>query len=197
MIEVALIRHGPTDWNEQRKIQGHADRPLSDAGREKVAGWRLPDEFRHFDWFASPLSRATETARLLGIEFETEPALIEMDWGDWEGHTRDELLHKYGEEMTRRTAMGLDLRPHAGESPREVRERFADWAAGVAARGRPAGAVAHQGIIRAALSLATGWDMLGKPPVKMDWASVHVFTVGDRGKMEAARLNISLEASGS
>lgn len=197
MIPVALIRHGPTDWNEQRRIQGHADRLLSDAGRATVAGWRLPEEFRAFDWFASPLSRAKETARLLGVEFETDPALIEMDWGDWEGHTHDELLSEYGEEMTRRTSMGLDLRPHNGETPRELRQRFAAWAAGTAARGRPAGAVAHQGIIRAALSLATGWDMIGKPPAKMDWASVHVFTVGGGGEIDADRLNISLEADQS
>lgn len=192
MTPIALIRHGPTDWNEQKRLQGRADRPLSVAGRQTVGGWRLPDEFHAFDWYASPLTRAMETARLLGIEFEIEHSIVEMDWGAWEGFTRDQLLEKYGEEMTRRTALGLDLRPHDGETPREVRDRFASWAAGVAARGRPTGAVAHQGIIRAALSLATGWEMVGKPPVKMDWASVHVFTVDGDGAVEISRLNVSL-----
>lgn len=197
MTPIALIRHGPTDWNEQKRLQGRADRPLSDAGRQKVGTWRLPEEFHGFDWYASPLTRARETARLLDIEFEIEHSIVEMDWGAWEGFTRDELLAKYGQEMTRRTALGLDLRPHDGETPREVRDRFAEWASAVAGRGRPTGAVAHQGIIRAALSLATGWEMVGKPPVKMDWASVHVFTVKVDGAVEISRLNVSLEGGGA
>ena len=196
MTPIALIRHGPTDWNEQKRLQGRADRLLSDTGRQTVGGWSLPEEFHGYDWYASPLTRAQETARLLGIDYEIEHSIVEMDWGAWEGFTRDELLARYGEEMTRRTALGLDLRPHDGETPREVRARFADWAAAVAERGRPTGAVAHQGIIRAALSLATGWEMVGKPPVKMDWASVHVFTVDDGGDVEISRLNISLEGNG-
>ncbi len=76
-----------------------------------------------------------------------------------------------------------------------MRDRVAGWIAGVAARGRPAGAVAHQGIIRAALSLATGWEMVGKPPVKMDWAAVHVFSAGADGALRVERLNISLETA--
>jgi len=44
MISVAVIRHGPTDWNEQKRIQGRADRNLSAAGRERVAGWTVPAE---------------------------------------------------------------------------------------------------------------------------------------------------------
>lgn len=193
MTPIALIRHGPTEWNEQRRLQGHADRPLSEAGRRAVSRWRLPEAFRDYRWFSSPLSRARETASLLGITFETEPAVIEMDWGEWEGHTREELMERYGEEMIRRTALGLDLRPHGGETPREVRDRFAAWAARVAADGTPTGAVAHQGIIRAALSMATGWNMLGKPPVRMGWASVHVFGVLDDGTVSIAEMNVSLE----
>lgn len=192
MIPIALIRHGPTDWNEEKRLQGRADRPLSPAGREAVSKWRLPEEFRDFDWVASPLTRAQQTAQMLDITPDTEHAVIEMDWGDWEGQTRDQLIERYGDEFEKRAAKGLDLRPHDGESPRDVRDRVAAWAYRVAQRGRPTGAVAHQGIIRAALSLATGWEMVGKPPEKMDWASVHVFTVHEDGTMEISRLNVSL-----
>jgi len=89
--------------------------------------------------------------------------------------------------------MGIDLRPHNGESPREVRGRVESWLMRVAADGAPFGAVAHQGIIRAALSLATGWEMVGPPPYEMDWASVHVFAIDGKGNVEIDRLNISLE----
>ena len=78
MISVAVIRHGPTDWNEQKRIQGPADRTLSPAGRERVAGWSVPGEFGHFDWVASPLVRAVETAELLGLTCRAEPLLVEI-----------------------------------------------------------------------------------------------------------------------
>ncbi len=196
MIPIALIRHGPTDWNAQHRLQGRADRPLSDEGRAAVAGWALPEAYRDFDWVASPLLRARETASILGLGVSRiEPAVIEMDWGDWEGRTHPELHEIYGEEVERRAALGLDLRPHNGESPRDVRERVAAWAQGIAETGRPTGAVCHQGIIRAALSLATGWSMVGTPPANMDWSSLHVFNAWESGRFEISELNISLLAS--
>jgi broad specificity phosphatase PhoE len=194
MIPVALIRHGPTSWNEEKRLQGRSDVPLSPAGEAKVAGWRLPDEFHGFRWVASPLTRARQTAAALGLAPETEHAVIEMDWGAWEGHTFDELTAIYGDEVRRRADMGLDLRPHGGESPRDVRVRVRAWLDQVAEAGHPVGAVAHQGIVRAALSLATGWEMVGKPPAKMDWSSVHLFALEDDGSVRIERLNISLEA---
>ena len=65
---------------------------------------------------------------------------------------------------------------------REVRERVRRWLYGVVERGQPAGAVCHQGVIRALLSLATGWNMIAKPPHRLDWAAAHLFAAheGDR-----------------
>ena len=195
MISIAVIRHGPTDWNEQKRIQGRADRTLSPAGRERVAGWTVPIEFDHFDWVVSPLVRAVETAELLGLTCRAEPLLVEMNWGAWEGKTRDVLIENYGDEFERRVARGLDFRPHGGESPREVRERVRRWLYGVVERGQPAGAVCHQGVIRALLSLATGWNMIAKPPHRLDWAAAHLFAAHEGDRVEIDRLNVSLEGS--
>ncbi len=85
------------------------------------------------------------------------------------------------------------MRPPNGESPREVRERVSNWITATAQNKEPFGAVAHQGVVRAALSLATGWEMVGPPPFEMDWSSVHIFTVDDKGALAVDRLNISLE----
>lgn len=195
MIQLALIRHGPTDWNEAKRIQGHADRALSKAGRETVAGWALPAELKDLDWYASPLARARETARLLGIEPRIEPVLIEMDWGAWEGLRSTEIRARYGPEFERRTSMGLDMRPHGGESPRELRDRVAVWLTDIHAAGRPAGAVCHQGVIRAMLSLATGWDMIAKPPVRLEWAAAQLFALDAEGALSLERANIMLDGS--
>ena len=198
MTRIALIRHGPTDWNAEHRLQGRTDRPLSDEGRAEVSGWRVPDEYQSFKWVSSPLSRAQQTAEILSLTIaRLEPAIIEMDWGAWEGHTRTELDEIYGEEVSIRAAKGLDLRPHNGESPRDVRDRVAAWARDVASTGTSTGAVCHQGIIRAALSLATGWSMVGKPPEKMDWASVHIFNADPEGGFEIEALNVSLLQDGA
>lgn len=190
---IALIRHGPTDWNAEKRLQGRADRSLSDDGRAEVGRWKVPVEYHALEWVASPLSRARQTAELLALDIARhEPAVIEMDWGDWEGHTRDELDGIYGDEVAARAALGLDLRPHNGESPRDVRDRVGAWVQQIAAGGIATGAVCHQGIIRAALSLATGWSMVGKPPVKMDWSSVHLFRAGADGTFEIEAMNVSL-----
>ena len=193
MTPLALIRHGPTDWNEQKRLQGRADRALSAAGRAKVGRWSVPPEFHTFDWVSSPLTRAVDTARLLGLDFQIEHALTEMDWGEWEGATIEELRARYGEEIERRTALGLDLRPHGGESPREVRGRIGSWTETIAGRGQPTGAVCHQGVIRALLSLATGWDMIGKPPHRLDWTCLQLFAVGQDQRIEIRRLNVDLD----
>ena len=194
MTPLAMIRHGPTTWNEEHRLQGRTDVPLSAVGVARVGTWAVPDEFRAFDWVASPLVRASETARLLGLDFDTETDIMEMDWGAWEGHTRAELDRKYGDEVRRRAALGLDLRPHDGESPRELRDRVSGWLDRVVDAGRPTGAVTHQGVIRAVLSLATGWDMVNKPPIKLDRSSLHLFGLDGAGRVEISRVNISLES---
>lgn len=193
MTPIALVRHGPTGWNADRRLQGRADRPLSEEGRAQVAGWRIPDAYLGFEWVTSPLLRARQTAEILGLPVvRTDDAIIEMDWGDWESHTRPELDRKYGDEVARRADMGLDLRPHNGESPREVRGRVAAWARGIARRGAPTGAVCHQGIIRAALSLATGWRMIGEPPADLGWDALHLFRAGADGAFEIVETDIPL-----
>jgi broad specificity phosphatase PhoE len=166
-----LIRHGRTAWNEERRMQGRADLPLSPEGRTEVLSWRLPLAWADARWLSSPLRRATETAALLTDRpVAVEPRLIEMNWGAFEGRTLAELRAEAPEAMAANEARGLDFRPPEGESPREVRTRleglFADLGADPADEAI-AVCVTHKGVVRAALSLATGWDMLAKPPLRL------------------------------
>jgi broad specificity phosphatase PhoE len=170
-VKFILIRHGRTAWNEEGRMQGRADLPLSPVGRAEVLGWRLPGAWADARWLTSPLCRATETAALLTDRpVAIEPRLIEMDWGAFEGHTLAELRAEAPATMAANEARGLDFRPAGGESPREVRSRleslFADLGADPAAQAIVV-CVTHKGVVRAALSLATGWDMLAKPPLRL------------------------------
>ena len=87
------------------------------------------------------------------------------------------------------------MRPHGGETPRELRERVSKWLAGRRAAGAPIGAVCHQGVIRAVLSLATGWDMITRPPVRLEWAAAQLFAIGSDGALTLERANIMLDGS--
>lgn len=192
-VPLVVLRHGPTDWNEAGRIQGRSDRPLSAAGRALVASWRLPDGLDGWRWFTSPLGRARETAALLGQpDAAIESALIEMHWGGWEGWQLEQLRARDGQTMTDNEARGLDFRPSGGESPRDVQKRLMPWLARLAEAGLPSVAVCHKGVMRALYALASGWDMLGKPPDKLRNSCAHRFAVTGDGKVEVEQLNISL-----
>ncbi len=168
MTRIALLRHAPTDWNESGRIQGRTERPLSASGRAMAQGWRLPAALTGWRVVTSPLARTRDTARCMGLEIAaSEPRLIEMDWGAWTGATLEELRARHGAAMAANEARGLDFRPEGGESPREVCARLSDWLAEVARDGRPVVAVSHRGVQRAAMVLACGWDLTGKPPLRL------------------------------
>ena len=168
MTPLLLIRHGLTAWNRSGRIQGRADLGLSARGRAEVAAWRLPAAWAEARWLTSPLRRAQETAALLTDRpVVVEPRLVEMDWGAWEGRRGVDLRAERPDDVARNEALGLDLRPPAGESPREVCGRLQALCADLAADPAPVVAVCHKGVIRAALALATGWDMRTEPPLRL------------------------------
>ena len=110
MTVIAMIRHGPTEWNENGIVQGRSDIPLSVRGKKQVASWVIPGKLQSFDWVASPLSRATETARILsGLTVPTDDRLVEMDWSSWEGQTLPALRAELGDLTAAWQAEGLDF----------------------------------------------------------------------------------------
>ncbi|MDD7769538.1 histidine phosphatase family protein [Suipraeoptans intestinalis] len=89
-MEIYLVRHGETDWNKARLIQGRADIPLNDFGRSlaRKTGEGLRDVV--FDvCYSSPLQRARETAELIvagrQMAIREDARLLEMDFGEYEG----------------------------------------------------------------------------------------------------------------
>lgn len=195
MTLLAMIRHGPTAWNEDKRLQGHTDVPLSERGREIVLGWQLPFEVRQYRWVCSPLRRAIETTELLGVtKFEIEPRLIEMNYGNWEGCRLADLRSELGDEMAKNEARGLDFLPDGGERPRDVQERLTQWLREVAACGQPTAAVSHHGVLRALFSLATGWNMINPLRKKFLWGATHLFRIEAGGEVIVERNNVSIKS---
>ncbi|HXC28360.1 MAG TPA: histidine phosphatase family protein [Stellaceae bacterium] len=190
MTSLALIRHMPTVWNREGRLQGRRDTPLDPAARPD---WRLPPELAGYRFLSSPLRRARDTAALLGVEPQPDPRLTEMTWGEWEGFTLRDLRSTFA-DIDELEAQGLDFRAPGGESPRDIQARVAPLLAEIAAAGAPTAAVTHKGVIRAVFALATGWNMLGKPPHRLDWSSAHLFRLDPGGHPTIERLNLPLAA---
>ncbi|MCR4734147.1 MAG: histidine phosphatase family protein [Treponema sp.] len=94
-MELYLVRHGKTDWNEQKRLQGNIDIHLNQAGKDSARelGKKLKDiEFDKI--YSSPLSRALETAQLIcasrNIPIITDERLREISFGEYEGITYEE-----------------------------------------------------------------------------------------------------------
>lgn len=175
-----MVRHGITVWNEEGRIQGQTDTPLSDNGRKQCARWRLPDRYYAVPWFTSTLARTQQTAQLMGQEhFQACTELQEMDWGHWAGQTIPEMRLSLGGEMEKNESRGLDFRPTGGESPRMVKNRLRNWLNLNDDQSSTMVIVAHKGVIRAAISLATGWDMQQDFSEKLQRTVYHRFTLHD------------------
>jgi 2,3-bisphosphoglycerate-dependent phosphoglycerate mutase len=106
-----LIRHGETDWNRERRWQGHADPPLNDTGREQARA--LARELAADPpsaVYASDLARSRETAVIvaaaLGLAVTADARLREVDVGEWSGLLWSEIEERYPDGVARRLAGG-------------------------------------------------------------------------------------------
>jgi len=193
-VPFAILRHAPTVWNTEGRLQGLTDTRLSREGEEMARRWCLPPPAAGWKRVSSPLLRARQTAELLrpAMPVGVDSALREMSFGAWEGRTLMELRATGGRAFATAEAAGLDFQPPGGESPRAAMARIRGWASALR---EPIVAVSHKAAIRALLALATGWDMLGRPPHKLDWRSLHFFVAQVDGKIAIERLNVPFEVA--
>ncbi|MEO0633126.1 MAG: histidine phosphatase family protein [Pseudomonadota bacterium] len=165
MIRLGLMRHGHTHWNRAGQIQGLTDIPIDDEARAGLAKLCLPPGWEHARVVASPLARAMETGEIVtGQSPEAIPALIEMNWGAWEGRKGADLRADPNTGFRDIDAWGWDYRPPDGESPAEVRARLLPW---VATLDRDCIAICHIGIMRVLMAHATGWNFYGPAPFQI------------------------------
>lgn len=132
LTTLILVRHGRTELTETKKISGSggADPFLSESGIDdaKAVAAELSKIGKSGPWahleaptviIASPINRTVHTANIiaqsLGIQVMTEPDIAEISFGDWDGHTNDEVMAKWPEEF-RRWQGSWDVAPPNGES---------------------------------------------------------------------------------
>lgn len=125
---VYVVRHGQTDWNAEYRLQGQADTDLNATGRSQASenGHRLaaliPDPSA-FDFVASPMLRTRHTMELvrsaMGLDpfaYRTDPRLVEINFGDWQGFTFAELETRYPGAYRKRQADKWDFVPPGADA---------------------------------------------------------------------------------
>ncbi len=129
MVKVILVRHGETDWNKSRRIQGGSSNPpLNERGRGQAEGLALRLRREKLQAiYASPLQRSLDTAKAIAyyhqLEVEIEPSLREIEAGQLEGVSASELGKRLSEFLTTSIKGKALPRAPGGESLLEVQER--------------------------------------------------------------------------
>ena len=165
-----LCRHGQTDWNAERRLQGQSDIPLNSYGQGQARrnGRYLRNVLGasgfEFDFLSSPMQRAADTMRIIRREmgldpeaFATDERLREIHFGDWQGYTLKELAASEPALVEIRHADKWNfLPPGAGA---ETYEALAERVAPVfESLERPSIVTAHGGVTRAFLQRFAGLE---------------------------------------
>jgi broad specificity phosphatase PhoE len=163
-VTLYLIRHGETDWNARRLLQGRRDIPLNSVGQGQAVTsgnclkWLLPDASQ-VDFIASPLSRTRQTMEIvrqqLGIEasdYRTDERLVEIHFGEWEGMDWQQIAERQPQDFEARQADPLNFIPTGGENYPHVFERVGSLLGSLQ---RDSVIVAHAGVLRSCLALLT------------------------------------------
>lgn len=174
--DVWFFRHGETEWNREQRYQGHTDIPLNARGREQAArnGAALKEAIgaaHGVAFIASPLVRCTETLtiarRAMGLperRYAIDDRIIEIDLGDWNGKTYEEVGAEDQGVHARRASEKWDFRIPNGETYREAAARVRHFLADLKT---PAVIVGHGATGRLLRGYLTGVRPRRVPHLKM------------------------------
>lgn len=160
---ICFIRHGETDWNIEKRIQGHIDIPLNRTGRAQALAMGYYAAHHRFSaLYSSDLTRAMDTARaiaeIVGLEVQRLPQLRERNYGIFQGITAAEGAVRYPEAHAHYVARNPDYDFESGETLRALVARIEagiDWMLRHH-QGQTLCAVSHGGVLDIIYRKATG-----------------------------------------
>lgn len=177
-MKLYVTRHGQTEWNVERRMQGHGDSPLTQKGIDnaRLLGKRLMDvKFDHV--YSSPLNRAKRTAELIMENRQTDiklcPELKEMGFGIWEGMPEEARARLYPEQHFNFWNRPELYQPvEGGESFSQFKARVNKWLTNIISEkpGECILVVTHTCVIKALYSIINGIPLkdFWKDPVIYD-----------------------------
>jgi broad specificity phosphatase PhoE len=181
---VYIVRHGTTDWNQEKRIQGHLDPPLNAVGRSQASlvSQRLM-QLGATALYSSDLQRAYHTAQVIGqgvgLRVVQKTGLREINFGSWQGLTSQQIRERDPDGYAARRANPYDVTPAGGETWRQFYDR-AVRALHEIIESTPAQrliVVTHGGVCMVLGLRALGLDCTGKRTFGSDNCSIHTIAV--------------------
>jgi probable phosphoglycerate mutase len=185
-MRICLIRDGETDWNLEKRIQGQIDIPLNEKGRRQALEMAIHASSHGFSAiYSSDLSRALETARMLGQRRnpETIVSLRERHFGIFQGITAEEGKSSYPEAYGKYLDRDVEYDFESGESLKAFEKRVIDSIAFLMRRhqGEAIAVVTHAGFLDIVYRRATGRDLSAKRDFNIPNCSLNWFRFDENG----------------
>ena len=188
--ELLLIRHGETAWNAVRRLQGHLDIGLNDAGRRQAAALARALAAEPLAAIvSSDLQRAMHTAEAVAafhhVPFHTDPALRERGYGAFEGLLYTEIAERYPDDFAAWQGRHVDaVMPHGERVAESFRHFYQRCIAAIgrcadAYAGRRLAIVAHGGVLECAYRAANEMALESPRDFQVRNASINRFTWAD------------------
>lgn len=182
LTRLCIVRHGETDWNAEKRIQGHLDIPLNEAGLSQAHATAEGLCELHFRAvYSSDLRRSWQTAEIvasrLGIDLHPEPGLRERHSGLLEGKTVEELSNAHPEAHARFLDRDPDYPFGTGESMRVFSARVVNSVEDLIAShsGETLLLVTHGGVLDVIFRRATGRSLDAPRDYPMPNAGINWF----------------------
>lgn len=182
MIRFYLVRHGQTEWNVAERFRGRVDIALNETGiaQARAVAERLAVEDISAI-FSSPLSRALDTAKpiaeKLGLSVQIADALIDINYGEWQGLTPEEVAAKYPDLYSQWLFRPETVRIPGGESLDDVKTRALQYVKDLTARFKDAGIVlvTHKVVCKVLLCTVLELDLSHFWQIEQDNGAISVF----------------------
>ncbi|MBI4125218.1 MAG: histidine phosphatase family protein [Deltaproteobacteria bacterium] len=196
-MDLLLIRHGRTDWNEEPRVMGAKPIPLNEAGiaqARHLRDWLAQIEIHAV--YSSPILRARQTAGIIAegrgdLKVIDEPGVAEIDYGDWIGLSFSEVAEKYQKEYQTYLTHPSKMRVPGGEQVAKVQKRAVGAVEKMKkkhAGGRVA-VVSHADVIKAILVHYLEIPLDAMQRVGCDNGSLAIFRFGTEWGDRLAALN--------
>lgn len=195
-MNIYLLRHGETSYNaDGNKYCGRTDIPLTEKGiKQAEAARKILENVKISKVYSSPLQRALQTAEIVSKNRDVviDDRLIEVDFGNWEGKTREEFIkensslwEKWNEDPTHARAGGI------GETASEIIERADSFYSELkeSSNNENILVVAHNGINRLYLAHKLGMNLKDYRRIVQENSSITLFTIDENHEFFLRLLN--------
>jgi phosphoserine phosphatase len=194
---IVLVRHGQTAWNREIRFRGRTDLPLDAVGlkQAEATGRYIAARWPVVAVYASPLSRAMQTAEAIArahdLAVRPSDALLDVDFGEWQGHSPDEVAQQYPDLLQAWRDKPHTVHFPGGENLDIVRSRVVAGLDEVIARhaGKTVALVGHAVVNQVMLCIVLGWSNDHFWRVRQGTCAVNVFEAHEDGAFTIALLN--------